>query len=262
MSNKTLIIIVVGGLAAVVLLGMSIEYVLKSNPGLRDSIKFKQALARDFEMRGIQEVALRNLKKANGYQLLLTGTIPEDEIERKRLDEDVADYFVRTHSNQRAHRLKISYHAPRSYWSCSAALAEPHRVEEILLQPIRRRITRMKKQTILVAHLERSGCKVLACHFESGEIELRVKVPSADPDEVTNLAQRIERDTRGRLRGLYSTLHLLLLGEPTVRKDENGKPVVEENVLFERTYDRRGAQPSGKKSQARSGKGSRSRRSR
>ncbi len=52
MSNKTLIIIVVGGLGAVVLLGMSMEYVVKSNPGLRESIKFKQALARDFALIG------------------------------------------------------------------------------------------------------------------------------------------------------------------------------------------------------------------
>ena len=261
MSNKTLIIIVVGGLGAVVLLGLSMEYVVKSNPGLQESIKFKQAFARDFASRGIQEVALRKLKRTNGYQLLLTATTPDDEIGRKRLDEDVADYFVRTHSDKRAHLLKVSYHAPRS-WGCSAALAEPHRVEEISLSPIRRHITRVEKQTTLAAQLEQFGCKVLSWKFESTAMELRVKVPSADPGEVTNLARRIEREARARLRGLYSTLRLLLLGEPTARKDEKGKPVVEENILFEGTFDRRGSRrkPSDRrKPRTRSGEGSRAR---
>ncbi len=70
-----------------------------------------------------------------------------------------------------------------------------------------------------------------------------MRVPAVDPDEVENLARRIERETRGRLRGLYSTLRLVLLGEPTTRKDENGEPVVEENILFEGSFDRRGATP-------------------
>ena len=74
-------------------------------------------------------------------------------------------------------------------------------------------------------------------------MELRVRVPAVDPDEVENLAQRIEKETRGRLRGLYSTLRLVLFGEPTTRKDENGEPVVEENILFEGSFDRRGATP-------------------
>ena len=77
MSSKTLIIIVVFGLGALVLLGMSMQFVVKSSPGLQETIRFKQELARDFETRGIEEVALRTANDGGGYHLLLTGTIPE-----------------------------------------------------------------------------------------------------------------------------------------------------------------------------------------
>ncbi len=260
-SSKTLIIIVVFGLGALVLLGMSMQFVVKSSPGLQETIRFKQCLAQDFSTRGIQEVALRTLEGGSGHHLLLTGTIPESELDRARLDAEVADYFVRTHGDKRAELLRISYHLPRS-WGCSSALAEPHRVEEIRLSPIRRRIARVEKEKVLTVQLEQLGCRLLSCEvFEESTLEMRVKVAVTDPVEVGNLARRIERDTRGRLRGFYSTLRLLLVGEPIAATDEKGAPVVRQNVLFDATYDRRGSpsRPAGRTSPAGSAEGARAR---
>ncbi len=213
MSNRTWIVIAAIGIGSVVALGMTMGYVVESNPSLKSAIKFKQSLARDFSARGIEEVSLRNMPKNLGFHLLLTATLPDDDAERDRLDRDVVEYFVREHGDKRARVLKISYLRPPS-WGCRSAMAEPHRVKEFPLRPIRQRLARAQKEIQLAAFLEeRLGCRLVACQSEDGELRVRVDVVRADATANTrDLVKRVERSIRGRLRAYYSTLHLTVLG--------------------------------------------------
>ena len=213
MSNRTWIVIAVIGIGSVVALGMTMGYVVESSPGLKLAIKFKQSLARDFSTRGIEEVTLRTMPEKLGFHLLLTATLPDDDAERDRLDRDVAEYFVREHGDKRARVLKISYSRPPS-WGCRSAMAEPRRVKEFPLKPIRQRVARAQKEIELATFLEeRLGCRLVACESEDGELRVRVDVVRADRATSTSaLVKRVEMSIRGRLRGHYSTLHLTVLG--------------------------------------------------
>ena len=59
------------GVGSLGLLGLMTKFAIDSSPDLQAMIRFKAALARDFQTRGVEEVSLRREQRPRGFRLFL-----------------------------------------------------------------------------------------------------------------------------------------------------------------------------------------------
>ncbi len=104
------------GLVGLLSMGFMVKFALDSTPVLMDFGKFKQTFLKEYENRGVEEIAVRALPEHRGYNLRATfGKLPGSD--PAALVEELALYFAREFTGKNRQVVKVSL-IEAAGWGC------------------------------------------------------------------------------------------------------------------------------------------------
>jgi len=205
------LIILVMGVGGLFSFGLLTKLVIDQSPDLKNIIRFKAALLRDFSEKGIQEVQLRR-EQRQAYCLSLTPDRSLSEKELVRLDGEVAEYFLKEFGGKSVQMLRISYLSEGS--GCQGGTE--YRTKEMALNAFRRGLLSPGQRDRLEKRLKADlSCRLVSLERRGPTVEVAVESPPGFAGDARQLALRLESLVREEFRQApYGDLSLRIAAGP------------------------------------------------
>lgn len=222
MRSRAWVAILAMGFLGVLIMGFMTKFAVDANPDLQKMIRFKVAMAQEFESCGLEEISLRKGVRSGAYSLHLTGPREKLPMDPSLLDMKLSRYFAKNFPDKTARVLEISYVLPQKL-GCTTN--DPYHRKEYFLSSVRASMVDEERIERIGQALEKDAKgRVLSGFREGRTLLLVVEAPARLTGDLRQLASQVEPVVREQFRAEpYAALKLRVqrpaAGSPADRGD-------------------------------------------